>query len=175
MLDNGDIALDNILGHIFGGAIVLHRVERGLCSDVINGGVQQITLGRIDLPNGPVIAADVVIRGELTVTVCGVAVHQRVALIHTVDRPGKRGVALGCACGAVALSHGSVPLFKDVGKALFRHLVPLNRGFLASGNDILCCRVHFLQRVAGADQHILEGGFAAGIRDGVFIDSQIGE
>ena len=175
VLDNGDIALDDILRHIIGGTVVFHRVERSLCSDVIDGRVQQIALGGADFPDRPIVAADVIVCGELTVTVCGVAVHQRVALIHTVDCSGKRAVALGCACGAVALGHSSVPLFKDVGKALFCRLVPLDRSFLAGGDDILYCRVHFLQRVAGADQHILEGGLAAGIRDGVFIDSQTGE
>ena len=142
---------------------------------MIGGAVQQIALGGADFPDRPIIAADIIVCGKLTVHICSVAVHQRVALIHAVDRTGQRGVALCRTCGAVALGHGSVPLLQNVGKVLFRYLVPLDCGFLAGGDDVLYYRVHFLQRIAGADQHILEGGLAASICDGVFIDGQAGE
>ena len=175
MLDDGDAALDDLLGHVQRNGIVFHRKVSGFRSDVVDGGVQQIALGRGDLADRPVIPAYIRGRHKLPVLIGGVAVDQRVALINAVDRPGQRRVALRRAGAAVALGHGGAPLLQNVGKALFRDLVPLNGGCLTVGDDILRRHVHLLQRIAGADQNILEGRRAGAVRDGVFVHGQPGE
>ena len=56
--------------------------------------VQKIALGRGNLTDAPVIAADIILGGELPVFIGGVAVNQFLALIDAVDRTCKGSVPL---------------------------------------------------------------------------------
>ena len=169
VFDDSDSALDDLLGHIACRGVIFHGVVLRRCADRINGVVQQVALGGRDLTNGPVVAADIVFRGELTVGIRGVGVHKLVALINTVNGTGKGGIALRQTRFGVALSNGDIPLFQNVRKALVRDRVPFHRRRLLFGDDIADRRINFLQRVACADQHIRKYGFACAVGHGVFI------
>ena len=169
VLDDGDFALDDLLGHIVCRGVVFHGVVFCLCANGINGAVQQVALGGRDLTNGPVVAADIVFRGELSVCVSGVGVHKLVAFVDAVDSTGKGGVTLRQTRFGVALGDGDIPLFQNVRKALVRDRVPFHRRRLLFGDDIADRRIDFLQRVARADQHIGKDGFARAVGHGVFV------
>ena len=169
VLDDGNFALDDLLGHIVCRGVVFHGVVFRLRTDGINGAVQQIALGGRHLADGPVVAADIVFRGELSVGIGGVGVHKLVALIDAVDGTGKGGIALRQTRFSVALGDSDIPLFQDVRKALVCDGVPFHRRRLLFGDDIADRRINFLQRVARADQHIGKYGFACAVGHGVFI------
>ena len=169
VLDDGNFALDDLLGHIVCRGVVFHGVVFCLCADGINGAVQQIALGGRDLTDGPVVTTDIVFRGKLPVCVGGVGVHKLVALIDTVDGTGKGGIALRQTRFGVALGDSDIPLFQDVRKALVCDGVPFHRRRLLFGDDIADRRINFLQRVARADQHIGKHGFARAVGHGVFV------
>ena len=169
VLDDGDFALDDLLGHIVCGGVIFHGVVFRLCADGINSAVQQIALGGHDLTNGPVVAADIVFRGELPVGIRGVGVYKLVALIDAVDSTGKGSIALRQTRFGVALGDGDIPLFQNVRKAIVRDGVPFHCRRLLFGDDIADRRIDFFQRVARADQYIGEYGFACAVGHGVFI------
>ena len=169
VLDDGDLALDDLFGHIVCRGVVFHGVVFCLCADGINGAVQQVALGGRDLTDGPVIPADIIFRGELSVDIGGVGVHKLVALIDAVDGTGKSGVALRHTRFGIALGDDDIPLFQNVRKALVRDGVPFHRRRLICGDDIADRRIDFFQRVACADQHIGKHGFARVFGHGVFI------
>ena len=169
VLDDGDFALDDLLGHIVCRGVIFHGVVFRRCADGINGAVQQVALGGRDLMNGPVVAADIVFRGELPVGIGGAGVHKPVAFVDAVNGTGKSGVTLRQPRLGIALSDGDIPLFQNVRKALVRDRVPFHRRRLLFGDDIADRRINFLQRVARANQHIGEYGLARAIGHGVFI------
>ena len=169
VLNDGDSALDDLLGHIVCGGVVFHSVVFCLCADGINGAVQQVALGGRALTNGPVIAADIVFRGELPVGIRSVGAHKLVALVDAVNSTGKGSIALRQTRFGVALGDGDIPLFQNVRNALVRDGVPFHRRRLLFGDDIANRRIDFLQRIACADQHIGKYGFACAVGHGVFI------
>ena len=169
MLDDGDFALDDLLGHIVCRGVVFHGVVFRLRTDGINGAVQQIALGGRDLTDGPVVAADIVFCSELPVGIGGVGVHKLVALIDAVNGTGKSGITLRQTRFGVALGDGDIPLFQNVCNALVRDGVPFHRRRLLFGDDITDRRINFLQRVARADQHIGKHGFTCAVGHSVFV------
>ena len=176
VLDDGDIALLHLLGNSHSRCSVqLNGVIGRLCTDRINGAVQQIALGGADLTNRPVVAADIIAGGELAVLVGVVGIHKLIALIDAVGGTGKRSVALRRSDLTVTLSDGDIEFLEDVGKALIGYTVPFHCGALAVGNHIANGGVHLLQCVAGADEHIPESRHTVFIGDGVFIYRQTAE
>ena len=176
VLDDGDIALLHLLGYSHSRCSVqLNGVIGRLCTDRINGAVQQITLGGADLTNRPVVAADIIASGELTSFIGVVGIHKLIALINAVGGTGKRSVALRRSDLTVTLSDGDIEFLEDVGKALIGYTVPFHCGALTVGNHIANGGVHLLQRVAGADEHIPESRHTVFIGDGVFIYRQTAE
>ena len=176
VLDDGDIALLHLLGYSHSRCSVqLNGVIGRLCTDRINGAVQQIALGGTDLTNRPVVAADIIAGGELAVLVGVVSIHKLIALIDAVGSTGKRSVALRHSALTVALGDGDIEFLEDVGKALIGYTVPFRCGTLAVGNHIANGGVHLLQRVAGADKHILKSRHTIFIGDGVIIYRQATE
>ena len=177
MLDNGDIALHNLLGHIVRRLVMLHGIELRLCTDLVNGIVQQIALGRGDLTHRPVAVADIFLAGKLTVFIGGVAVHKGFALVNAIDRTGKGCVALCRSRFGVALGDGHGKLFEDVGEAAACDLVPLHGCDLRFGNDIADGGVHLLHGIGGrtGNEDILKGRHAVLIRNGVLIHRHAGE
>ena len=170
VLDDGDIALLHLLGNSHSRrSVQLNGVIGRLCTDSINGAVQQIALGGADLTNRPVVAADIIAGGELAVLVGVVGIRKLIALIDAVGSTGKRSISLRRSGFAVALGYGDIELLEDVGNALIGYAVPLHCGALTVGNHIANGGVHLLQRVAGADKHILESRHTVFIGDGVFI------
>ena len=87
VLDDGDIALLHLLGYSHSRCSVqLNGVIGRLCTDRINGAVQQIALGGADLTNRPVVAADIIAGGELAVFVGVVGIRKLIALIDEIGR-----------------------------------------------------------------------------------------
>ena len=157
VLDDGDIALLHLLGNSHGRCgVQLNSVIGRLCTDRINGAVQQITLGGADLTNCPVVAADIIAGGELASFIGVVGIHKLIALIDAVGGTGKRSITLRHSALTVALGDGDIEFLEDVGKALIGYTVPFHCGTLAVGNHIANGGVHLLQCVTGADEHILE-------------------
>ena len=176
VLDDGDIALLHLLGNSHGRrSVQLNGVIGRLCTDRINGAVQQIALGGTDLTNRPVVAADIIAGGELAVLVGVVGIHKLIALIDAVGGTGKRSITLRRSDLTVALSDGDIEFLEDVGKALIGYTVPFHCGALTVGNHIANDGVHLLQRVAGADKHILEGRNTVFIGNSKFIHGQTAE
>ena len=176
VLDDGDIALLHLLGNSHSRrSVQLNGVIGRLCTDRINGAVQQIALGGADLTNRPVVAADIIAGGELAVLVGVVGIHKLIALIDAVGGTGKRSIALRRSDLTVALSDGDIEFLEDVGKALIGYTVPFHCGALTVGNHIANDGVHLLQRVAGADKHILEGRNTVFIGNSKFIHGQTAE
>ena len=176
VLDDGDIALLHLLGNSHSRrSVQLNGVISRLCTDRINGAVQKIALGGADLTNRPVVAADIIAGGELAVLVGVVGIHKLIALINAVGGTGKRSVALRRSDLTVALSDGDIEFLEDVGKALIGYTVPFHCGALTVGNHIANGGVHLLQRVAGADKHILESRHTVFIGNSKFIHGQTAE
>ena len=176
VLDDGDIALLHLLGNSHSRrSVQLNGVIGRLCTDRINGAVQQIALGGADLTNRPVVAADIIAGGELAVLVGVVSIHKLIALIDAVGSTGKRSITLRRSGLAVTLGGGDIELLEDIGKALIGYTVPFHCGALTVGNHIANGGVHLLQRVAGADEHIPESRHTVFIGDGVIIYRQATE
>ena len=176
VLDDGDIALLHLLGNSHSRrSVQLNGVIGRLCTDRINGAVQKIALGGADLTNRPVVAADIIAGGELAVLVGVVGIHKLIALINAVGGTGKRSVALRRSDLTVTLSDGDIEFLEDVGKALSGYTVPFHCGALTVGNHIANGGVHLLQRVAGADKHILESRHTVFIGNSKFIHGQTAE
>ena len=176
VLDDGDIALLHLLGNSHSRrSVQLNGVIGRLCTDRINGAVQKIALGGADLTNRPVVAADIIAGGELAVLVGVVGIHKLIALINAVGGTGKRSVALRRSDLTVTLSDSDIEFLEDVGKALIGYTVPFHCGALTVGNHIANGGVHLLQRVAGADKHILESRHTVFIGNSKFIHGQTAE
>ena len=176
VLDDGDIALLHLLGNSHSRrSVQLNGVIGRLCTDRINGAVQKIALGGADLTNRPVVAADIIAGGELAVLVGVVGIHKLIALINAVGGTGKRSVALRRSDLTVTLSDSDIEFLEDVGKALIGYTVPFHCGALTVGNHIVNGGVHLLQRVAGADKHILESRHTVFIGNSKFIHGQTAE
>ena len=176
VLDDGDIALLHLLGNSHSRrGVQLNGVIGCLCTDRINGAVQKIALGGADLTNHPVVAADIIAGGELTSFIGVVGIHKLIALIDAVGSTGKRSITLRRSGLAVALGDCNIELLEDVGKALIGYTVPFHCGTLAVGNHIVNGGVHLLQRVASADEHILESRNTVFVGNCVFIYRQTAE
>ena len=109
MLDNGDIALDDLLIHIIFCGIILYGVKLRLCANMVAFGIQKIALGRADFTDAPVIAAYIILGCELTVFICRIGVDQLLAFVDAVNRTRKGSIALRCAARFhIGLSHSHI-------------------------------------------------------------------
>ena len=95
MLDDSDIAFHNLFGNIICCLIVFHRIKLRFCTDLMDCTVEQITLGRRDFTDCPVIITDIFLCGKLPVLIRNIFVHKGFALINAVNCSGKRSIALG--------------------------------------------------------------------------------
>ena len=176
VLDDGDIALLHLLGNSHSRrSVQLNGVIGRLCTDKINGAVQKIALGGADLTNRPVVAAGIIAGGELAVLVGVVGIRKLITLINAVGRACKGSVALCGSRFSIRLSNCHIELFENIGKALIGCAVPFHCGALAVGNYIANGGVHLLQRVAGADKHILKSRHTVFIGNSKFIHGQTAE
>ena len=177
VLNNGDITLYDLLGHIICRLIMLHGIKLRLCTDLMNGGIKQIALGGCDLSNRPVVIADILLGNELPVFVGGVGIHKGFALIDAVNSTGKRSITLRCAGFSVAFGNGHGKLLQNIEEATVRDLVPVDRRRLRFGNNIANGSVHFLHgiRCRTGNEDIFKGRHAVCISYGILVHGNAGE
>ena len=136
MLQKRDFSFDDILAHAYRNHIMLDGKIPGLCADLINGFIQQVSFAGHDLPYRPVRTADIFRSRKRAVFICGILIHQLSVLVQTVDGFRKSGVALRRTGFPVCLGQGDGKFFEDVpelhcrgftadngnGAALLRHI-----------------------------------------------------
>ena len=98
MLNDFNIALDNVLVYAENAFVVFNGVFLGFCADRIDGLIELITLGRLNLSDSPIIAANILLCGEFAVLVGGVGINQLIAVIDAVLCSGKRRISLRLLC-----------------------------------------------------------------------------
>ena len=117
LLMNLYFSFDNLLFYCYLDFIVFQTVVSGFCPYRIYGTVNQISVGRRNFANRPIIAADVLLRRELPVGICGVLIDQVIAAVHAVHRARERGVALYSSSFRIHLCDGCFPLLEHVREA----------------------------------------------------------
>ena len=177
VLNDGNIALCDLLGHIICRLIMLHGIKLRLCTDLMDGGIKQIALGGCDFSHRPVVIADILLGNELSVLVGGVGIHKGFALIDAVNSTGKRSITLRCAGFSVALGNDHGKLLQNIEEAAVRDLVPVDRRRLRFGNNIANSSVHFLHgiRCGTGDEDIFKGRHAVCIGCGILVHGNAGE
>ena len=177
VLDDGDIALYDLLSYIICRLIMLHCIELRLCADLMDGGIKQITLRGSDLSHRPVVIADILLGNELSVFVGGVGIHKGFALIDAVNSTGKRSITLHCAGFSVALGNGHGKLLQNIEEAAVRDLVPVDRRRLRFGNNIANSSIHFLYGIRSrtGNEDIFKGRHAVCIGYGILVHGNAGE
>ena len=98
MLNDFNIALDNVLVYAENAFVVFDGVFLGFCADRIDGLIELIALGRLNLSDSPIIAANILLCGEFAVLVGGVGINQIYAVIDAVLCSGKRRISLRLLC-----------------------------------------------------------------------------
>ena len=177
MLDNGDIAFHNLFGYIICGLIVFHSIELRFSTDLMDCTVEQITLGRRDFTDCPVIITDIFLCGKLPVLIRNILIHKGFAFIDTVNCSGKGSVALRCAFLSVALCYGYAELFENVREIAGSNLFPVNRCGLICRHNITDSRIYFFNGVRGsaADKHIIKRSNTVFVCYGILIDLNTGK
>ena len=177
VLDDGDIALYDLLSYIICRLIMLHGIELRLCADLMDGGIKQITLRGSDLSHRPVVIADILLGNELPVFVGGVGIHKGFALIDAVNSTGKRSITLRCAGFDIALGHSHREFLQNVEEAAVRDLVPVDRRRLRFGNNIANSSIHFLYGIRSrtGNEDIFKGRHAVCIGYGILVHGNAGE
>ena len=145
VLEDRHPALFDGFYHIEGGLVVFQLIQLRLSTDMVNGFVQQVAGGRLQLPHRPVIAARIIPGGELPRGVRFVAVDELLALEHAVNRPGQGGVPLRRAGFLVRLGDDGLPFLQDVFKGFVRHFVPFDDGSLVGRHYVPIRRSHLFQ------------------------------
>ena len=156
---------------------MLHGIKLRLCTDLMNGGIKQITLRGSDFSHRPVFIADILLGDELSVLVGGVGIHKGFALIDAVNSTGKRSITLRRAGFDIALGHGHEEFLQNVEEAAVRDLVPVDRRRLRFGNNIANSSVHFLHgiRCGTGNEDIFKGRHAVCIGCGILVHGNAGE
>ena len=177
VLNNGDIALCDLLGHIICRLIMLHGIKLRLCTDLMDGGIKQIALGGCNLSHRPVVIADILLGNELPIFVGGVGINKGFALIDAVNSTGKRSITLRRAGFGIALGNGHGKLLQNIEETTVRDLVPADRHRLRFGNDIANGGVHFLHRIRkrAGNEDIFKGRHAVFIGHGILVYGNAGE
>ena len=177
VLDDGDIALCDLLGHFICRLIMLHGIKLRLCTDLMDGGIKQITLRGSDFSHRPVVIADIFLGNELPVFVGGVGIHKGFALIDAVNSTSKRSITLRRAGFSIALGNGHGKLLQNIEEAAVRDLIPVDRRRLRFGNNIANSSVHFLhgKRCGTGDRDIFKGRHAVCIGCGILVYGNAGE
>ena len=156
---------------------MLHGIKLRLCTDLMNGGIKQITLRGSDFSHRPVVIADIFLGNELPVFVGGVGIHKGFALIDAVNSTSKRSITLRRAGFSIALGNGHGKLLQNIEEAAVRDLIPVDRRRLRFGNNIANSSVHFLhgKRCGTGDRDIFKGRHAVCIGCGILVYGNAGE
>lgn len=96
----------NLLGHINGGrSVALYGVKLSFRTDMIRGIIKQITFRGFDFLDRPIITANIIRSGELTVLISNIGIYKLIAFVNTVGCTCKRSITL-CGTGFfIALSY----------------------------------------------------------------------
>ena len=174
VFDNSDISLNYLLGYIVGGRVIFHGIKLWLCTDFVNGRVEQVALGRCKLSYRPIVAADIILACKLSVSVRRIGVNEFFALVNAVNRTCKRSVALFRSRFHIGFCHGHIELFEYIDKSTARYLFPFNRCCLGCRNDIADSRIHFLNHIRriSADKDIREFRHTLCVGHGIFVNRQ---
>ena len=175
MLDDGDVALDDLFRHVVGGIVQLNLIQLRFRAYLVDGGIQQVALAGADFTDCPVRIADVISGGELAVLVRGEAVDKGVSLIQPIHSAGQRTVALGRARFHIALGDGDAELLQHVIHALVSNFVPLDGGCLGIRHHITDGGIHLLQYIARADEHVFKTRHTVSICHSILIHRLPGE
>ena len=175
MLDDGNVALDDLFRHIVGGIVQLNLIQLRFRAYLVNGGIQQVALAGADFTDCPVRIADVIAGGELAVLVRGEAVDKGISLIQPIHSAGQRTFALGRARFYIALGDGDAELLQHVIHALVSNFVPLDGGCLGIRHHITDGGIHLLQYIARADEHVFKTRHTVSICHSILIHRLPGE
>ena len=175
MLDDGDVALDDLLRHVVGGIVQLNLIQLWLRAHLVDGGIQQVALAGADFTDCPVRIADVITGGELAILVRGETVDEGISLIQPIHSAGQGTIALGCARFHIALGDGDAEFLQHVVHALVGNFIPLNGSCLGIRHHITDGGIHLLQYIAGADQHVFKMRHTVSIRHSIFVHRLPGE
>ena len=177
VLDDRNIALDDFFVHIRVDRIQFNGIVLGCRVHIVHGRIQQITLGRCDLTDRPVVAAGIVFGDKISVLVGGICVDQFRTLIHAIDRTAQRCVALCVTVRRTELFHRCVGSdrqrhrhqifrhaaafagkfriqFEHIGTPLFQDILELGFGQFIPGN---IRRLLFRNNIADRRIHFLNG------------------
>ena len=172
MLDDGNVALDDLFRHIVGGIVQLNLIQLRFRAYLVDGGIQQVALAGADFTDCPVRIADVIAGGELAVLVRGKAVNEGISLIQPVHSAGQGTIALGRTRFHIALGDGDAEFLQHVVHALVGNFIPLDGGCLGIRHHITDGGIHLLQHIAGADEDVFKPRHTAGVGHSVFIHRQ---
>ena len=175
MLDDGDVALDDLFRHVVGGIVQLNLIQLRFRAYLVDGGIQQVALAGADFTDCPVRIADVISGGELAVLIGGIAVDECISLIQPIGCSGKRTVALGRARFHIALGDSDTELFEDIVHALVGHFIPLDGGCLGIRHHITDGGIHLLQYIARADEHVFKARHTVSVCHRILIHRLPGE
>ena len=175
MLDDGDVALDDLFRHVVGGVIQLNLIQLRFRAYLVDGGIQQVALAGADFTDCPVRIADVISGSELAVLIRGEAVDEGISLIQPIHSAGQGTIALGCAGFHIALGDGDAELFQHVVHALVGHFIPLDGGCLGIRHHITDGGIHLLQYIARADEHVFKARHTVSVCHRILIHRLPGE
>ena len=178
MLDDGDLALDDVLVHVEVCGVQLHGIEFCIGIGIVHGGIKQITLTGTDLTDRPfhVLVARIVVGNEIAVFVGGIGVDERTVLIHAVHCTFEGSIALCLVDSfAVELLCFCFPFLEDVVELDLGYLIPFNNRPLAFGYHITNSGIHFLHGVILTDEDIFEYCHTVLVSIGVNADLLAGE
>ena len=175
MLDDGNVALDDLLRHIVGGIVQLNGIKLRLRAYLVDGGIQQVALAGADFTDCPVRIADVITGGELAILVRGETVDEGVSLIQPIHSAGQGTIALGRTRFHIALGDGDAELLQHVIHALVGHFVPLDGGCLGIRHHITDGGIHLLQYIARADEHVFKARHTVSVCHRILIHRLPGE
>ena len=199
MLDNGDIAFNDVLIHIGILGVEFYGVVLSRAVNVIDSCVEQVTLRRSDFTDAPIITAYIVVGDKVTVLIGCISVYESFTLIYTVHSAAESGIALSLAVSSaqflnhfigiavnqlygntttailvgkfgVELIYIGSPLLQNVLKGFLSHFVPLNDCTLTFRNDIADRGIYFFNGEVRADKNILESGNTVLVGSCIFID-----
>ena len=126
MLDQADASHDDLLCHSDRDLVQFLGIISRIRRNRIDGLIQQVSLRRADLTQGPVGITDKIVAGEGTGCVCRIRGHQVIALVQTVHCPGQAGVSLCISGLPIRLGHLHPEFLQDIGEAALCNLIPLD-------------------------------------------------
>ena len=103
VLNDFNIALDNVLIDAENALVMLYGVILSFCPYRINGIIEQIALGQLNLLDSPIISSDIFLCGEFAVFIGCISVNELVTVINAVLCSGKSSVALCLLCFGIDL------------------------------------------------------------------------